>query len=711
MKKFLSLALALLMLLLAFASCTDNSGDDETTETPDNRIVLFEEGVRTEYKVVYPANSKAAVETAAEGLAYQIEQKFKLPENITCSPEYTNWAIDPDPLEILIGDTTREESAEAAKLLTGATSEYVIKLFDNKKLAIVGTNSACVKEGVNYFIATFVTSNTEKKLALDAGYTYVCDLGDSLSASWSISAPKYVGGLLSPSAYSIGTNISLLSGANGGKMHLISETNAEEFNAYLETLKSNGYTQIVKTENNGNIYVQLKKANKLVYTYYTKAFGEVRVIDDYASLPETDFEYTCPDGEVTFYQYGMMHDPGGAGEGQNCDGKWGNNGAFDIIKLPDNKLILIDGGWETQATPKATEELVKFLHEITGTAENEKITVAAWYFTHAHGDHYIFVRNIIRDYSEQFVFERVMHNIPTYMGGGDYEKFGTLLRNAYPGIKFIKLHTGQNITLGNITIDVLMTHEDATDPETGRTFVIDQNNSSNVLKININGKSIMYMGDWGGNDQGTAAKRDEYKEMERRLLTPYAVETGTDSKGNTIYSYPFLKADVVQIAHHAINSWMSKVYNAIDADYAFFTQADVNYEHFYHDCYKTIVDQLRNTGMEDENMYFAGRKTNWLTFAQNGTVTHGDRAIAGVTEGYYYYVDADGKKLYTDADGKVNNTGKGELITDDNGKQTITAEGITGITSKYEKGYWDYLNAYHKDGVSIPMTPWNGGNA
>ena len=42
--------------------------------------------------------------------------------------------------------------------------------------------------------------------------------------------------------------------------------------------------------------------------------------------------------EFMYYQYGLMHDPHGWGEGQECDGKWGNNGAFDIIKLADNKL-------------------------------------------------------------------------------------------------------------------------------------------------------------------------------------------------------------------------------------------------------------------------------------------------------------------------------------------------------------------------------------
>ena len=94
--------------------------------------------------------------------------------------------------------------------------------------------------------------------------------------------------------------------------------------------------------------------------------------------------------------------------------------------------------------------------------------------------------------------------------------------------------------------------------------------------------------------------------------------------------------------------------------------------------------------MADENMYFQGRKTNWLEIAKDGTMTHGERKLEGATEGYYYYTDANGNSLYEDANGNVGtDKSKGKLITDSTGDRTFS--GISGAKSVYVKGYWDWL--------------------
>lgn len=143
------------------------------------------------------------------------------------------------------------------------------------------------------------------------------------------------------------------------------------------------------------------------------------------------------------------------------------------------------------------------------------------------------------------------------------------------------------------------------------------------MKININGRSIMYLGDWGG---GNAKDAEEYAEMERRLMDVYKKENGTN---------PTIKSDIVQIAHHGINDYMPALYAAIEADYAFFSQADASYNELTHICYRNIIDQLRRAGIQDENIYFAGRKTNWLTIGVDGTVTHGAKPFEGADAGYW----------------------------------------------------------------------------
>jgi len=51
-------------------------------------------------------------------------------------------------------------------------------------------------------------------------------------------------------------------------------------------------------------------------------------------------------------------------------------GMFYIIRLADSRLILIDGGWESQSTEKSVPEALKFLYEISGTPAGEKVKIA-----------------------------------------------------------------------------------------------------------------------------------------------------------------------------------------------------------------------------------------------------------------------------------------------------------------------------------------------
>ena len=662
MKKFISIILVAVMMLLALVSCADTHPyppEDTSGTANTNTIVIFKKGVETDYKVIYADTLKEekTLVSAAKGVSYQIQQKFKY-DYVECSPEYVEFNIVYDR-EILIGDTTRDESAEAKKLLKGAENEYAIKLFDNGKIAIVASNIESLIKAVNYFTGEFLTNLSGDILEIEKGYSYYADLGATPRPKWNLSLPEYVGGTVAKEVYPIGLDRSLSTNSNAGKMRLIADTNAEQFAAYLTLLESEGYTLQAKTETNGNVYAQYYNStkNNLGYVYFLNAFGEARIIEDYASIPESEFEYsyTAKEGETTaYYQYGLMQDPYGNGNERNPNDNevWGNAGALDIIRLADNKLIIIDGGGVDQATKAATDALVDFLFDITNTPVDGQVTVAAWFLTHPHGDHYRHTYNIATDpdYSGKFVFERMMSNIPSgaVMGtGSEFANTASAIIKSNPDVKFIKLHTGQNITLGNIDFDVIMTHEDAVDPKTGKTFIIDGNNASTVLKFNINGKSIMYFGDWGGNDQSLPSKVQEYREMERRFLDVHMTEPNT---------FPFLKADAVQIAHHAINSWMGRVYTAVDPDYAFFSQADLEFfsygNNLTHQCYKTIINQLREIGMPDENMYFQGRKTNWIEIAQDGTITHGEKALEGATEGYWYFLDANGNEI-KDTDGNL----------------------------------------------------------
>ena len=127
--------------------------------------------------------------------------------------------------------------------------------------------------------------------------------------------PTYVGGTLS-SVYATGYGVSMGEPEKGGSLQLISETSAEEFNAYLKALEDAGYVKSFYRELGENIYAQYKNGDVLVYIYYVGCEKETHVIHDLegTSLEEFNYSYEIKDTDtVSFYQYALMFDPTGQG--------------------------------------------------------------------------------------------------------------------------------------------------------------------------------------------------------------------------------------------------------------------------------------------------------------------------------------------------------------------------------------------------------------
>lgn len=436
--------------------------------------------------------------------------------------------------------------------------------------------------------------------------------------------PAYVGGKLS-AVYGTGHGVSMGDPEKGGKMHVISETTAEAFSEYLNILDNEGYTKAFYRVLGDNIYAQYVKDSALVYAYYTDCEKEARVIHDFEgdALDKLNYAYEAKaEDTASFYQYALMFDPTGKG-GYNVEkGKiYENCGLFDIIKLSDNSLVLLDGGWFPQTPEKAVEECFKFLCEITDIQEGEKLRIAALYFTHGHGDHVFMALRLLERYSDRITVERLIHNLPIPHRDPTFKVLGNLLAEKYPDMKFAKLHTGEQIDLGGVQFDVVFTHEDMVDPE-GVSEIREFNNTSVMLKMNANGRSFMLMGDWGGS----YIERDttEYKPMEKSLIESFKLADGTN----------YLECDVIQTGHHAINDWLDNFFAVVDADVAFIPQQDISYDKLAHRCYNNNVDQLKALGMSDNNIFFDGRYTYGITVDKSGNMELSYRDIAGADDIY-----------------------------------------------------------------------------
>ena len=444
---------------------------------------------------------------------------------------------------------------------------------------------------------------------------------------WKIDAPAYMDGKLSFGVYKTNLGFDLNPETQQDEMQIVYNTSRQGFESYLTKVKKNDYNEIVRTEVNGNLFAEYEKDGKILYTYYTAYSNEARVVLDSASVIETQFEYeySAKDGDsVTIYQWGMMNDPL-AFNGTNSP--YSNNGMFYIIRQANGKLILVDGGGGKQATANAVNALVDFLYEITGKAQTEKIEISAFILTHAHGDHRIFVQRLLENHGDKIFIERAMYNVPFHDSKSSttsFINFAKLLKEHNPNMLYIKPHTGQSVRLGELTLDILLTHEDLVIPESATTRCGDFNNTTTVIKFTAFGKTYLQLGDYSGSPS------DKIED----------VFLGLYKQGNT---YPTLQSDIVQVAHHALEGDQVNVYKAIGARYAFIPQTDTDFDgegvSMMKNAFQSTVNQLIMANASVD-IYLQSRYTHALTIQKDGTITHTSEVLRGANEDYQGYLDS-----------------------------------------------------------------------
>lgn len=403
----------------------------------------------------------------------------------------------------------------------------------------------------------------------------------------------YEGGTSGAAVYNAGPMLENDSEAvteEDSRMLLVADTCRREYEAYLEKLCGMGFRKVFENHTGAVDCCQLMKGEDLLYVYYTLRTGEVRVIADKASVPLDEFSDSYMEegpaahmwgtmDSAEIYQYGLYYDPcnGHSPTTTNC-------GMFYIIRLRDNRLVMIDGGHILQCSAEAVEGMYRFLRRITGTAEGERLGVAAWIFTHAHDDHMAACVRLLRTYPEAFEIERAMFNFPSHRvcsGHSDFFCLRATLREYCPNIKCLKLHSGQRIVLANVCFDVLYTHEDAVRLETPEVFPFhDFNCTSVILKTTTGMGTIVWLGD-----------------------------TSTETEELVVRTVPaaMWKADVVQVAHHAFN-FLTELYALIDADYAMVPNS--RYGGNAGDNHQKLMDVVRRLPSPD-NLWYEDETTGF----------------------------------------------------------------------------------------------------
>ena len=460
-------------------------------------------------------------------------------------------------------------------------------------------------------------------------------MNQAANGTWLLKAPVYDGGVLSEKDFNIGYGKSIQPETQTSRMQLVARTNTEEYTAYLKKLTDAGYAKIFENQIGNNLHAQFLTEDGSLYVYYIEKFSEVRVIEDRVSTPIDQFGYSLTEGEgkdtTVIYQYGMMYTPGPTQPGRFLRIHQAG-GMFYIIRLADSRLILIDGGWESQSTEKSVPEALKFLYEVSGTPKGEKIKVAAVIITHPHGDHKQFVHDLIRDHSDCLDIERFCYNIASFenIGGHNptYPDFGALVCEKYPNALFLKPHTGQSFMLGDMKVDVMFTHEDMVLADKAVLPLKEVNNTTVVMKFTIHGKTFMLLG-----DVGTVVENPDYLIVEDMRVEGRILGMYQDAPG----SYAPLVSDMVQVSHHAVNYRMADYYFAIHARYAMLPGCDMAYEDYPASFFYRVIHQLVVSGAVEVLM--ASRKTQWFEIGRDGSITIGSEPLRGADDDYLAYLE------------------------------------------------------------------------
>ena len=374
------------------------------------------------------------------------------------------------------------------------------------------------------------------------------------SGGWVLSCPAPMAGSLAEGFYNSGSGLAddtCNETDEYSRMQLISRVTEEDFAAYVAKMKAAGYAALFQNAVGQNRYAGFAKDGLTYHIAYLGSAQELRVSEDRAGVAITDFAYaTTGDTEPLLVQYGLYYDPN-----NRVTEKTVNCGMLYIIRLSDNKLVLVDGGHLHQASTEAMEGLLAFLHQITGTKRGEIIRIAAWYMTHAHGDHVTVLAKLCNRYHDEIALERVMYNIPSYQVrssgyDGNTTTVKVMIRTYYPDVKFLKLHAGQQFSLSDVGVEVLYTHEDAVGrkqfedaAKSGdgvKLDIGDYNSSSSVVRFTVDGKSVLLLGD-------------------------ISTEAETVMKNN--FPASVWKSDAVQVAHHCFN-YLRALYPMIAAPLA-----------------------------------------------------------------------------------------------------------------------------------------------
>ena len=515
-----------------------SSEPQQSTQDTGNTVVggfdVVKDGVAID--IVYSIDHEDATYTPANNIANSIK---KLSGAVAKVSVDASGSVSAEKSAILVGYTKYAESAQVYGELEDY-SQCIIRVVGNK-LVIASYDEAAVKTAATKLTIAFNSGKNGKDIALASDYLNTFTGNKTLAnAKLPVLDGKY------PLMIDQGDECVELVFTSADDTHM---------ELYAKQLTDKGYKLYTQNKIDDNDYRTYVNDTSVVNVNLATNMAKLFVITDPLSktaLPGLESENNYNKGVVStlFTQVGLYT------SGNPVESTAGTNGMSYVMRLEDGSFIIIDGG---HGDAEDASNLLKPLRKQAKDPDN--IVIAAWIFTHAHGDHVLTFEKFAKAYATTVKVEKFIFNFPSSAratdGGGDNRSnvINALASTSYSSVPVIKAHFGQVFYIRNAKITMLSSLE-LLEP-----FTMKNDNSYNdtslIFSIEAEGSKIMILGDC-------------YSKTPAVLRQVYSAKT--------------LKSDVMQVAHHGIGCGKSDPYSAlyrtIDADHVFWPSGSYIYANY-----------------------------------------------------------------------------------------------------------------------------------
>jgi len=467
---------------------------DEVEELDDSMFNIYHGG-KYLCCFVWSDNPTSAEKSVAKELKTLLGDKtgkqvtFVTPDKVTEEHKFL----------VLLGNTGYKESKDLSKKL--GEREALIDIVDNK-LVIAFSNQASGAGVVKKLVGKLTNKQTAR---LAFSYTAKYKAPPEIDA-----LPVYTGG-----------TVQTVDCGQNTEMKVIKGSNAQALASYAQSLEDAEFVKVSNRTAEGNIFYTYRSDNHYIYMYYTKYSGQIRIITGpIESWCEEDYSSKLPK-TYTPYLASIQQEEDAQGY---------------IFRLDDGRFIVQDGGLI------GSDRVYAALKKLE---PQKDIVIAAWFISHPHPDHYPALMEFAKNHGhdKDIKVERIIHNYAhedmyNVVGGTagddncskDVVDFYNNLNLYMSHVPVIKAHTGQVISFGSTSIEVLYTVEDMVPGN-----IENVNATSFVFRATVAGQSVMMLA-------------DTYTTSANILCNMW---------GN------YLKSDVVQIAHHGCWPATADLYHKI----------------------------------------------------------------------------------------------------------------------------------------------------